>query len=158
MNMMNKTVETPSLSRRAFLSSTGALVVTLATVDWSHAAAAATATRPLLKPDQLDSYIAIERDGTVTAFFGKIDGCQALETAMAQMVAEEIEVPLERVHVVMGDTVRTINMGGASGATGVSRAGMTLRRTAAEARRLMIAMAADRLGVPADRLTATDGV
>src|SRR5262249_22309241 len=113
---------------------------------------------PPLKPDQLDSYIAIERDGTVTVFFGKIDGGQGLETAMGQMVAEEIEVPFERIHVVMGDSARTINMGGASAATGVSRAGMTLRSTAAEARRLMIAMAADALGVPAERLTVTDGV
>ncbi len=40
------------------------------------------------------------------------------------MVAEEFDVPLERVHVVMGDTARTVNMGGASAATGVSRAGM----------------------------------
>jgi CO/xanthine dehydrogenase Mo-binding subunit len=145
------------LSRRAFLSSTGALVVTLAATDWS-AVAAPGAAKPPLKPDLLDSYIAVERDGTVTVFFGKIDGGQGLETAMAQMVAEEIEVPFERVHVVMGDTARTINMGGASGATGVSRAGMTLRSTAAEARRLMIAMAADTLGVPAERLTVTDGV
>src|SRR5262249_26242017 len=89
---------------------------------------------------------------------GKIDGGQGLETAMAQMVAEEIEVPLARVHVVMGDTGRTVNMGGASAATGISRAGMNLRRTAAEARRLLVEMAADRLGVASERLVVTDGV
>src|SRR5712691_7062219 len=112
------TADAPALSRRAFLSSTGALVVMLATNDWADAATTASATKPPLKPDLLDSYIAIERDGTVTVLFGKIDGGQGLETAMGQMVAEEIEVPFERVHVVMGDTARTINMGGASGATG----------------------------------------
>src|ERR1700693_2737717 len=74
------------------------------------------------------------------------------------MVAEEFDVPLERVHLVMGDTGRTVNMGGASAATGVSRAGMNLRKMAAEARRLMLDMAARTLGVSAERLTVTDGV
>jgi nicotinate dehydrogenase subunit B len=150
------TVASLPVSRRAFLASSGALIVTLAAADCSAAATPAPAVA--LKPDRLDSYIALERDGSVTAFFGKIDGGQGLETAMAQMVAEEIDVPLDRVHVVMGDTGRTVNMGGASAATGISRAGMNLRRTAAEARRLMVEMAAGRLGVPADQLAVTDGV
>ena len=150
----------PALSRRAFLSSTGALIVTLAAADGMHDAAHAAAPAPAvaLKPDRLESYIAVERDGSITAFFGKIDGGQGLETAMAQMVVEEIDVPLERVHVVMGDTGRTVNMGGASAATGISRAGMNLRRTAAEARRLLVEMAAGRLGVASERLVVTDGV
>jgi hypothetical protein len=58
---------------------------------------------------------------------------------------------LERVHLVMGDTGRTVNMGGASAATGVSRADMNLREMAAESRRLMIGMAAKTLGVAAER-------
>jgi nicotinate dehydrogenase subunit B len=153
-------VVSPALSRRAFLSSTGALIVTLAAADWMDDAAHAAPPAPAaaLKPDRLESYIAVERDGSITAFFGKIDGGQGLETAMAQMVAEEIEVPLEHVHVVMGDTGRTVNMGGASAATGISRAGMNLRRTAAEARRLLVEMAAGRLGVATERLVVTDGI
>src|SRR5260370_2696734 len=138
-SMTSITFEAPIVSRREFLSSTGALIVTLAAgLDQSDAAAPSAAAELPLRPDRLESYIAIERDGSITAFFGKIDGGQGLETAMAQMVAEEIEVPLERVHVVMGDTGRTVNMGGASAATGISRAGMNLRRTAAESRRLLI--------------------
>jgi nicotinate dehydrogenase subunit B len=58
----------------------------------------------------------------------------------------------------MGDTGRTVNMGGASAATGISRAGMNLREMAAEARRLMIDMAATSLGVAAERLTVSEGV
>jgi len=147
---------TSELSRRAFISSTGAFVVALATADWA-AAATGEAGRSL-KPDRLDSYIAIEKDGTITAYYGKIDGGQGLGTSIAQMVAEELDVPLERVHLVMGDTGRTVNMGGASAATGVSRAGMNLREMAAESRRLMIGMAAKTLGVAAERLTVDDGV
>jgi CO/xanthine dehydrogenase Mo-binding subunit len=152
---------TIALSRRAFISSTGTLVVALASADWADAAAAAfdapAATRPL-KPDQLDSYIAIEKDGAITAYYGKIDGGQGLGTSISQMVAEELDVPLDRVQLVIGDTGRTVNMGGASAATGVSRAGMNLRRMAAQARKLMIGKAAEKLGVPAEWLTVSDGV
>jgi nicotinate dehydrogenase subunit B len=145
------------LGRRAFLAASGALIVAAALPD-SAAVAAGTATKPPLVPDQLDSYLAIETDGTVTVFYGRIDGGQGLETSIAQMVAEEIEVPFERVRMVMSDTFRTVNMGGASGAQGVAKSGMQLRSCAAEARQLMVAMAAETLGVPADRLTVSDGV
>ena len=74
------------------------------------------------------------------------------------MVAEEIDVPYERVRVVMGDSALTLDMGGASAAIGVSHGGTMLRRTAAETRRLLIEMASEKLGVPADQLTVTDGV
>jgi nicotinate dehydrogenase subunit B len=149
---------TQALSRRAFISSTGALVVALAGADFSsdafaHDEPAAAA----LPPDRLDSYIAIDKDGLVTAYYGKIDGGQGLGTSIAQMVAEELDVPLDRVALVIGDTGRTVNMGGASAATGVSRAGMNLRRMAAQARKLLIEKAAAQLGVPADRLTVSDG-
>src|SRR5262245_11654073 len=148
-----------NLSRRAFLSTSGALVVTLAApADWADAATNGAAARPPLKGDQLSSYIIIDSDGTVVAYYGKIDGGQGLETAIAQMVAEEIDVAYERVRVVMGDSALTLDMGGASAAIGVSHRGTMLRRTAAEARRLLIEMASQKLGLPADALAVTDGV
>jgi nicotinate dehydrogenase subunit B len=146
------------LSRRAFLSSTGALVVTLAMPDFADAAANGTATRPPVTGDQLASYITIDADGTVVAYYGKIDGGQGLGTSIAQMVAEEIDVAFERVRVVMGDSALTLDMGGASAAVGVSHGGQMLRRTAAEARALLVEMASKSLGVPAGELTVTDGV
>src|SRR5262245_5077410 len=145
------------LSRRAFLASTGALVVTLA-APMAPAAANGVAARPPLKGDQLSSYITIDTDGTVVAYYGKIDGGQGLETAIAQMVAEEIDVAYERVRVVMGDSALTLDMGGASAAIGVSHGGTMLRRTAAETRRLLVEMASEKLGVPASELSVTDGV
>jgi nicotinate dehydrogenase subunit B len=149
-----------ALSRRAFISSSGALVVALAAADWPGTALAHDEPSPLasLPPNQLDSYIAIDKDGAVTVYYGKIDGGQGLGTSIAQMVAEELDVPLDRVQLIMSDTARTVNMGGASAATGVSRAGMNLRRMAAHARKLMIDKAADRLGVPTERLTVKVGV
>src|SRR5712671_6800433 len=152
-------ISTDALSRRAFLTSTGALVVTLAAPSqWTAAAGNGAPARPRVTGDQLDSYITIDADGTVVAYYGKIDGGQGLGTAIAQMVAEEIEVACERVRVVMGDSALTLDMGGASAAIGVSHGGMMLRRTAAEARHLLVEMAAKSLGQPADQLTVTDGV
>jgi len=162
MNKIHTSSEIRSLplDRRAFLAASGALMVTLAARSELAQAAApyGVVTRPPLTGDQLDSYIAIEADGTVVAYYGKIDGGQGLGTSIAQMVAEEIDVPFERVRVVMGDSGRTLDMGGASAAVGVSHGGMVLRRTAALTRRLLIELAADALGLPTDQLTVTDGV
>ncbi|HEY4407876.1 MAG TPA: molybdopterin cofactor-binding domain-containing protein, partial [Xanthobacteraceae bacterium] len=161
---MSREIESLPLDRRAFLAASGALVVTLAAplkhaqAEPAQAATNGTAARPPLTGDHLSSYITIEQDGSVLAYYGKIDGGQGLGTSIAQMVAEEIDVPFERVRVVMGDSGRTLDMGGASAAIGVSHGGMVLRRTAALARHLLIGLAADALGLPADKLTVTDGV
>src|SRR5215472_19118171 len=155
---MSNNIETLPLSRRAFLAASGALVVTLAAGEESGASQNGAAVRPPLTGDQLSSYLSIEPDGTVLAYYGKIDGGQGLGTSIAQMVAEEIDVPLEKVHVVMGDSGLTLDMGGASAAIGVSHGGMVLRRTAAQARRLLIELAGQALGIPAQELTVTDGV
>src|SRR3974390_2356961 len=132
---MSNTIDaTLPLNRRAFLTAGGALVVSLAApMELAQATPNGAATRPPLTGDQLSSYISIDPDGTVVAYYGKIDGGQGLGTSIAQMVAEEIDVPYERVRVVMGDTALTLDMGGASAAIGVSHGGMMLRRSAAEA-------------------------
>ena len=155
---MSNNIETLPLSRRAFLAASGALVVTLAAGEESaNASQNGAAARPPLTGDQLSSYLSIEPDGTVVAYYGKIDGGQGLGTSIAQMVAEEIDVPLDKVRVVMGDSAATLDMGGASAAVGVSHGGMALRRTAALARRLLIDLASEALALPADQLTVTDG-
>ena len=149
-----------SLSRRNLLQSTGALVVAFSVADVGQVFAAATGAdgRPPLLPTELDSWVSISRDGHVTVYFGKIDGGQGTDLAMAMIVAEEMDVPLKNVQVVQGDTARTVNQGGASGSTGVRFAGAALRQAGAEARRVLVARAAEKLGVPADSLTVSDGV
>jgi CO/xanthine dehydrogenase Mo-binding subunit len=151
------------VSRRSMLKAGGALVVsvgmpigfeTVFAVD----AALAQGAKPPLTPDQLSSYIAISADGTVSAFFGKTDTAQGLFTAIGQIVAEELDVPFSRVKVIMGDTASSVNQGGASGSTGIMFGGKQMRVAAAEARRVLVEMAAQRLGVPTDKLTVTDGV
>ncbi|MFZ2079713.1 MAG: molybdopterin cofactor-binding domain-containing protein [Xanthobacteraceae bacterium] len=148
-------------SRRALLKSGGALVVSIgAPMPLARAAEEArlVGAQPPLTPDRLSSYIVVNADGTVSAFYGKIDGGQGLHVAIAQMVAEELDVPFKAVKVVMGDTASSVNQGGASGATGVQNGGKQLRAAAAEARRVLVELAAEKLGVPAERLSVDGGV
>ncbi len=157
-------METPAtFSRRNVLKAGGALVVSIgAQIPFEPVGAAETAmtaaTKPPLTPDQLSSYAAVNADGSVAAFFGKMDMGQGLSVAIRQIVAEELDVPFERVQLFIGDTATSLNQGGASGSTGVQEGGRQMRMAAAEARRVLVAMAADKLGVPADQLTVTDGV
>jgi CO/xanthine dehydrogenase Mo-binding subunit len=152
-----------SFSRRSVLLGGGALVVsigvavpldTLLAID----AAQAQGAKPPLTPDQLSSYIAVGADGRVSAYFGKMDMGHGLHVAIGQMVAEELDVPFKNVTVVMGDTGTSVNQGGGSGSTGIQLGGKQMRVAAAEARRVLVEMAAAQLSVPADKLTVTDGV
>jgi len=152
-----------SVSRRSLLKAGGALVVSIGTavpLDTALAVGEAFAqgAKPPLMPDQLASFIAVNADGTVSAFFGKMDMGQGLFVAIGQMVAEELDVPFKAVKVVMGDTATSVNQGGASGSTGIQLGGKQMRMAAAEARRVLVDMAAAQLGLAADALTVSDGV
>lgn len=150
-----------SIDRREFLKASGALVVS-ATLHGAAAPALAqqsgSASRPALAPAQLDSWVAIRPDGRVSAYFGKVDLGQGLEVAIAQIVAEELDVAVDKVDVIMGDSAVCLNQGGASSALGIQAGAKPLRNAAAEARRLLLGMASARLGVPSGRLVVDDGV
>src|SRR5271170_2921853 len=161
---MTRMEKSSAFSRRALLKTGGALVVsigmpisldTVLAISEAHAQAA---IKPPLTPDQLSSYIAVNADGTVAAFFGKMDMGHGLTVAIGQMVAEELDVPFKAVKVYMGDTATSVHQGGASGSTGIQLGGKQMRMAAAEARRVLVEMAAQKLGLPADQLTVVDGV
>jgi len=154
-----------NISRRTLLQGAGALVVSIGApigldtvLGIGEAFAQASGSKPPLTPDQLSSFIAVNADGSVAAYFGKMDMGQGLFAAIGQIVAEELDVPFKSVKVVMGDTATSVNQGGASGSTGVQLGGKQMRVAAAEARRVLVDMAAEKLGLPADQLTVTDGV
>jgi nicotinate dehydrogenase subunit B len=158
---------TDPISRRDFLFSSGALVVCAAgelvgspalgqTLGVAASAPAPAILQP--SPEELDSWIALLPDGTAEAFFGKTDMGQGLEVAIAQIVADELDLAVERVSVRMGDTASTCDQGGASGSTGVSLGARPLRNAAAEARRILLEQAALVLKVPAAELSVNDGV
>ena len=139
------------LSRRDFLIASGALVVSFSLA--AHAQGSATA-------GELDSWIAIAADGGVLAFTGKVELGQGIHTAQAQLIAEELVVPLARVTLLQGDTERTPDQGNTAGSqshpVNFNRAHLAL--AAATAREALVKLAAERLGVSAARLTVKDGV
>lgn len=109
------------------------------------------------EPEKLERRIRIERDGTVSAFSGKIDFGQGIRTAFAQLVADELDVPIERVNVVLGDTAQVPFDFGTFGSHSVAQETPLLRKAAAYARQQLIARASKRLGVPADKLETEQG-
>ena len=160
---MTKYEKMSPFTRRSILLGGGALVVsvgaaisleTVLSISKAHAQGA----KPPLTPEQLSSYIAVNADGTVSAFFGKMDMGHGLHVAIGQIVAEELDIPFKNVKVIMADTAMTVNQGGASGSTGIQTGGKQMRVAAAEARRVLVEMAASQLSVPAEKLVVTDGV
>jgi nicotinate dehydrogenase subunit B len=147
------------LTRRHILAGAGALTVSVMMPGVAaRAASFGIEKRPALNPRKLASYISIRQDGTAVAYFGKMDMGQGTDIGVAQMVAEELDLPVDRVLIDMGDSGTSVDQGGASGSTGVSHGGVTLRNAAAEARRLMLDMASKHLGAPADDLVVNAGV
>jgi CO/xanthine dehydrogenase Mo-binding subunit len=143
------------MDRREFLKTSGALVVSISA---PAVEALAQSGKPPLVPGELDSWIAVLPNGRVQAFFGKMDMGQGLDVAIAQVVADELDVGFDKVDVVMGDTGTSCNQGGASGSTGVQNGARLLRSAAAEARRLLVESASRQLSVPAGQLRVEDGV
>lgn len=145
---------TAVLSRRSLLKAGGALVVALGA--GGSALAQVRPAKPVAA-DEVDGFIAVYEDGSVTLYCGKVDLGTGLRAAIPQMAAEELGIGLDRITLVEGDTAVTPDQGPTAGSTGVARGGVQIRQAAATAREALIRLAADRLGVPADQLVATEG-
>jgi nicotinate dehydrogenase subunit B len=108
--------------------------------------------------DQLDSYLAVGADGRITVFSGKVDLGTGIRTAMTQIAAEELDVPMDRVTVIQGDTLLTPDQGPTYGSLSIQNGGMQLRQAAATARKHLVDLASRKLGVPDTDLVVMDGV
>ena len=122
----------------------------------ADAATGGDAGKPL-DPSEVDSFLAIHPDGTVTVYTGKVDVGTGLRIAVAQMAAEELGVRAERITLVDGDTGLCPDQGGTGGSTGLTRGGAEVRQAAATARQALLALGAARLNRPAAELTIVDG-
>jgi CO/xanthine dehydrogenase Mo-binding subunit len=107
---------------------------------------------------RLDRWLRINRDGTVTAFPGKVEIGQGILTALAQIVAEELDVSLERIRLAPTNTTYSPDEGMTSGSQSITDGGVALRYAAAEARDLLLQRAAARLRVSLEQLSVADGV
>jgi len=151
---------TASLSRRAFLQTGGALVIGFGLAQRGGAQRARGADAALgktLDTREIDGFISVNADSSVTIFCGKVDLGQGLRIAIPQMAAEELGVRLDRIAMIEGDTALTPDQGPTAGSSGVMRGGVQIRQAAATAREALILRAAERLGRPAAELDAVDG-
>lgn len=149
------------LSRRQFLQSGSALIVsfTLAgpVAAMTVAAPGAGTTGKSLDAKTLDAFLALHADGRVTVYTGKVDLGTGNMTALAQIVAEEMELPLERIEMVQGDTALTVDQGVTFGSLSIQVAGVTLRQAGATAREALKKRAATEFGVAVDQVVVKDG-
>src|SRR3954447_17674564 len=137
------------LSRRRFLKSGGALVVTFALAPGMLEAQANPKT---VSPDEVGGFIAVDGKGMVTLYSGKVDLGTGAITAITQIAAEELSVPFARVTTIQGDTLLTPNQGPTYASLSIQDGGMQIRRAAATARDALLDEAARKLRVARSEL------
>src|SRR6201997_5042570 len=149
-----------AISRRDLLKGTGALIVGFSFFGSAVKVLAQGEGLSVdgMDPTVLDSWLAISKDGTVTVFTGKVELGTGVVTALAQIVADELDVAFNKVYMLSGDTDQSVDQGVTAAARTVERGGPQLRQAAAAARQELLKLAAARLDSPADQLTVRDGV
>jgi nicotinate dehydrogenase subunit B len=151
-------------SRRDFLKGGGGLVVGFAATSlkplWLSAQGPFSTHSSHIDPNKLDSWLVVSADGSITAYTGKCDFGQGISTAQAQLVAEELCVPLGRINLIQCDTDRTPDQGTTSGSqsTPTNFNDENLALAAATAREALLGMASAKLDEPASQLSVVDGV
>ncbi len=155
-----------SLDRRDFVKLLGGGIIVFFSPDWGASAPQEPPAKkpgfpgmggPMGAPPDLNAYLRIGEDGQVTVFSGKIEMGQANTTALAQMAAEELGAPLSSIRMIMGDTDLCPWDMGTFGSMSVRVYGASLRSAAAEARAVLLELAAEQLGAPKSRLAAENG-
>jgi len=141
-----------TMTRRGFLQTLGGGVIILFMGD------DLLAQRPARQLDQdFNALLRIGQDGRVTCFTGKIEMGQGVVTSLAQMLADELEVPLDSVDMVMGDTDLCPWDAGTHGSMTTRFFGPPLRAAGAEAKGVLLELAAERLARPVEQLAVENG-
>ncbi|HWJ36224.1 MAG TPA: molybdopterin cofactor-binding domain-containing protein [Steroidobacteraceae bacterium] len=105
----------------------------------------------------LSAWLRVDPNGTVTVFTGKVEFGQGIASALAQVAADELDVGYQRINMVTADTSRTPDEGFTAGSQSIEHSGTAIRFACAEARQILLAAAAVKLGVEAADLTVVDG-
>ena len=148
-----------AISRRDFAAGLGGI-----TLAFSLVPRLALAQQPARLPGSLDgnrmldAWIRIGSDGNAIVCTGKVELGQGIVTALAQIAAEELDLPLGRVQMITGDTERTPNEGVTAGSQSIENSGTALRLAGAQVRAILVELAAKRLGADAAALSVADGV
>jgi nicotinate dehydrogenase subunit B len=109
-------------------------------------------------PEDYNAFLLIGEDGTVSCFTGKIEMGQGIITSLVQMMADELNVPMEKIKLVMGDTDLCPWDGGTWGSMTTRHFGPSMRTALAEGKGVLLELASDKLKVPVGQLTVNDGV
>jgi nicotinate dehydrogenase subunit B len=156
---MNAPVKTRNFSRRAVLKG-GAITVgfALAGLPSRVRAQSAAVAKRILDSKEVDAFLAVNGDGTVTLFCGKVDLGQGLRIAIPQIAAEELGIDVDKIAFIEGDTALTPDQGRTSGSNGIQRGGVQIRQAAATARKALVELAAQRLNAKAEDLETAGGM
>lgn len=155
----NSEKDKPILSRRDFLkiSGTGLFIFFFIGEPFDLISFPQGQIRTREYPEDFNAYLLIREDGRIQCFSGKVELGQGIKTSLAQIIAEELDVNLEMVDMVLGDTALCPYDMGTFGSRTIKYFGPALRQAAAEARAVLIEMAAEVLGVPKDQLATKNG-
>jgi nicotinate dehydrogenase subunit B len=149
-----------AVTRRTLLKG-GALIVSWTLFEggglaWAQGPATGGGTKPVAL-DDVASFLAIAKDGHVIIYSGKVDLGTGVKTALSQIAADELGVPLSTVTLIQGDTLLTPDQGPTYGSLSIQIGGMQIRHAAATARKHLVGLAASRLGGEPKDLVADDG-
>jgi CO/xanthine dehydrogenase Mo-binding subunit len=147
-----------NLTRRQFGKVAGGLVLAFSLGPRLAGAQQPKLPGSLANNPKLDAWLRINADGSATIFSGKVELGQGISTALAQIAAEELDLPLPRVGMIAGDTAQTPDEGYTSGSQSIENGGTAIRLACAEARGLLLDHAAQRFNVDADSLKVSGGV
>ena len=146
------------LSRRQLYDAQSVLIITRPPQAPVKPAIGQPGSRSSFVPTEADMFLVVSDDGSVVAFNGHVDLGTGIGTALAQIVAEELDVPLTRVSVVLGHTSEAPNQGPTIASATIQISAVPLRHAAAQARQFLLAEAAARLNVSTEQLDVRDGV
>ncbi|SDM31596.1 CO or xanthine dehydrogenase, Mo-binding subunit [Catalinimonas alkaloidigena] len=156
-----------AVDRRTFLRQSGCLAIGFSlfpasacsshTNEGDQTQQAETLQEELADADHINAWLRLREDNSVTVLTGKIEIGQGVLVALRQIAAEELDVPLARVEVVMADTGQTPDERYTAGSASIESSGMAIRQAAAEARQQLLERAAQRFNVPVAQLSVTDG-
>ncbi|WP_143694588.1 xanthine dehydrogenase family protein molybdopterin-binding subunit, partial [Variovorax sp. JS1663] len=153
---MTRRAEQPR-RRSDFLTAQGALVVVRETPPAPPAANGQPAAVPGNPAEGPEILLALWDDGSVTALNGHVDLGTGIRTALAQVVAEELDLPLAQVHMVLGDTARAPNQGATIASASLQIHAAPLRLAAAQVRAWLLEQASERFGVQPALLEVREG-
>ncbi len=160
--MSGKNENTTGISRRNFLKSSGHLLIGFSILQLPFHVSGKTEDQSAEfspgGPDEIDSWIRIDADGSATVLTGKMELGQGIKTALKQMAAEELDLDMSRVKIIIADTALTQNEGFTAGSGSIERSGYAIRRAAAEAKQQLLILAAEKLSLPIGRLEVNDGM